>query len=1731
MATTRELITTLKIQTDEAKKSLADIKKETDASIIKPAEEIKKSTKELDKLRQEMWDREFKRLQEEAKARKDVNAQVDQSKKGAQGMDQTFKKLGAAANPAAGAVNSLGGALASGTATAQGFAGAATGVLGSLGPWGAAAAAALSAITALITGTESAADKAKRLREQYDAFTETQQGAADAAKQLADILAQPAPDTGAALALINQHMAELKELSPGVAHTIEAMLSIPGGPTVDTLRDVEDLMGRINDKAQQDAVVQLGATVEAEAKTFRDSFRENLDTMLKGYNGTTSKMLEALTAINQGTAAGLDGALHAQDTLTKALDNQAQLVAGRHAQDLATLDLEKEKEKVIRDQARALVGVTDQQLAFTEAQGDILGEAAEQREQIAQAEELLRKQVDSAFEQLEAQQKIAQQAADINTEQGQRVMLEKTITDVIGAEGKAQVDALLATEDTRKTKLDQLKATRANLVALQGELKAEIAKYTAIAQGESAHIELKGQLAEAAAEVARMEGKSVQANTASFKADQSKLKALQNELGRVTAAIGEVDKQIAAAQGGGHRSGGGGAKAAGKSPAEQEGEKAAEALKKAMDDYRKAIESAEKSYRDAMQKLREQRAAEESKLRIDTFNAGRDVLKAMNDRADAEKALMEHLEDFATKLQDGSAKFVADQFKNISSIAAGYLNEVERSAAAFRELVQSQLAYKEQLAAAVDQNKLLAARQQDTATTAREREQALARDLAEAADATDAARRAMNALAEQLPEATRDAAIRAAQQQATQAQTPAAGTASSGPGMPTETEVQAALSNYRNLREADAKRILGVAQATWRNYQQLEDLLKKRLQEVQTAARNAGPPPGLAQDQAAILGSNRRASGGAGNSPEEIGARLTTATLRFNEAQAAQNRLITDHNAAMTAAQTAAANLAKTRDELALQEEALADTEADRISILADIAFKLNALYAQQKKIADLEAEQAQTTDPIRRKELENRIELEKHINAGLEEQYGTAEGLVDQYTKMASKNADIDTIISRGSAKRISDLDQIHTLLEKNAAIQSDIADLNEQLSEQESNALSRAGNQLGSSVANLATARKNLVIQQQIAEKLEKQRQTVTQLAAEARRTLSDPAITADEYNRVNGELADYRKQLVDIRNEQEANGTATTAATQAAEDAQKQLVTDTITTLTAIYTALEKGILTFTDSTKTAAEKVGAVTEGLSSIASQFGPIGQAVGGAIAAVGGTVQKIVEALFGREKTIEEVAQDRAATEELILNTYRLQLDVLKTLEGLHSSSADSARERLDWIEREHEELIGQSDEMARVAAMATSTLAAEKARLAMLKAQTDETIRQGEEVQEQGRKARREWLEAHGIEVKAGDNTKRMIRDYLAQQKALGILTDAQLKAAETELGFRQEEIDLTRQLRAEEAGRLDVQERLALRANDYAAALGRANKAFGDTRRALNKGIFSALGIDAAGLDDQQLSDFIRGLGKDAWQKLGEENQALIDQWLSGWEALGDAELEDAENLIELRRDAGVIDQQTAKEQLLDLYTAELQRLTEINASEEEKLAIQIKINDLTKEENADLDKQNSKLAKLVDQRQKDYLAKRGSSVAALNQQIRAELERQGFDEDYISAFMRTLPGFAEGGVVGETGPIMAHGKPGEPEFMMSGPAVSAYGVDFMKQLNNLQIPRASMGSLGARIMERNVTQNVSVSVQNTFNNPQGPREAYAVAGVQFEKAIKGIVRDAFGDRSLNPRVGGL
>jgi hypothetical protein len=484
-------------------------------------------------------------------------------------------------------------------------------------------------------------------------------------------------------------------------------------------------------------------------------------------------------------------------------------------------------------------------------------------------------------------------------------------------------------------------------------------------------------------------------------------------------------------------------------------------------------------------------------------------------------------------------------------------------------------------------------------------------------------------------------------------------------------------------------------------------------------------------------------------------------------------------------------------------------------------------------------------------------------------------------------------------------------------------------------------------------------------------------------------------------------------------------------------------------------------------------GAVTEASGDITTKIGrallsaptPGLQIAGAVLLGVGlitKAVGKIINAIKGREQTALEKAEERLATIERQNAEMRNQLDLMSDLAAMGDSSVDTARERLALLEQQRESLIAQNAAygIGQKELLQQQTLWEDQVEL------LDEYKGRFESAREFSNSDQRKLIKAFndtfGTAFDFGDNVRKSDIDdvvaFIDRQIAnsKGTLSEFEL-ITELNEQILQEQFNLL----DERIGSAKFRIRIATEFEDPSLFI----ESQADFLQTLGDRLNTALLQAGVG---EQITDLTRDellTLRDNFEKLfdkGEVPQNVIDSWTELLEAIEnndiaerefvEAMLQDEEQqkeLIKLREEAGKIDENTSKEQRIELLEEEIdiveEQIEALGESVELEmllLSLQKELNDLKNEGNSE-DEEANRLLTIALRKRQELLEmiraeQKGAPITVqqqdmLNQsedEIRRQLEATGMTPEQIDSFINTLPAFEQGGIVPDTGLALVH-----------------------------------------------------------------------------------------------------
>jgi hypothetical protein len=839
-----------------------------------------------------------------------------------------------------------------------------------------------------------------------------------------------------------------------------------------------------------------------------------------------------------------------------------------------------------------------------------------------------------------------------------------------------------------------------------------------------------------------------------------------------------------------------------------------------------------------------------------------------------------------------------------------------------------------------------------------------------------------------------------------------------------------------------------------------------------------------------------------------------------------------------------------------LIQKGITEEQAEEVKLLTQY-------LDRQRTINDLRKELSATIDKESRKEIEDRIALEERaLQITKNTEIFKEKGLDNLKTSVEY------TLLSKELTKASEQIEEQYVnYRDKEVAIAEQISILKEEEKSLSVNTLQNA-NMLTENLSEQSVAMQNLLLQ--------KQQELVIEeaLINEGKSSYEQYEAIQDQIKQINRELDDtYDKLDETAQKTEDIYDDLTKSLTdslmtlsdpefsRASEDMMKGIKEFRVALsesdfegkiqasakIAAGFVNILQSIPDVVDSVKEAVGAKGAaggvevVSQTLQSVGSALmqsgvGPLVIAGAAIFAAgiIGGIVGKIMKAFQKNEKSAKDIANDRKKAQEQITKEYEAQKDYLDDLIALGDSRVDSLQEQLRFEKRIHEELASSNEERERLTNMTDRDLVKLKLRLQATKALSEAEKIRNETTLEMIEQELDYRQKIASIDREIEDRRQEILETMID----IAIETGDYNKALEYTAELTSEIVDnLKEQLSAETAIG-------AKRATGYQIGKTTENK---NTPSPIIASIIGQTKSPFEGMSDDELYEFLLGLSPSDIAAYSEETQdaifAFLETYKKTQESIRKAEEEgfrdefsEQEKLIKLRIEAGEISEEEGKQQLLDLYNEELQRVVELNEDEAYRLELVAEIKKLEEEINDELTEQTktqTKLANLVRLRQQELQRVREGSAdqRALERrdaEIRAELAAQGLSQSEIEAFMRTLPSRQTGGGVNE-GAYYLH----DNEYVMNALAVAKYGSAFMDRLNNLQVETPAspaIGYLTQRAMENNSTQNIQivVNVSNDWNVSDGTK-AKEISAMQ-QGDLYDAINAGIKSRKINLLLGG-
>jgi hypothetical protein len=532
-----------------------------------------------------------------------------------------------------------------------------------------------------------------------------------------------------------------------------------------------------------------------------------------------------------------------------------------------------------------------------------------------------------------------------------------------------------------------------------------------------------------------------------------------------------------------------------------------------------------------------------------------------------------------------------------------------------------------------------------------------------------------------------------------------------------------------------------------------------------------------------------------------------------------------------------------------------------------------------------------------------------------------------------------------------------------------------------------------------------------------------------------------------------------------------------TEKALMATAKLAENTIDTLNGVVDFGEQAVQKFNEMTEALAE--GDTARGVETGGDLIQQIGKtllqsaipevAMAGAIILGIGFITSMVGkiiALFGKEKSRQVIAEEQVATIEAQNEQYQLQLGLMNDLADMGDRSLDTAEERLEAIRESTRELAKQNPELAKALGLVKED---RKAVQEKVNAMEQENINRNLAIkllenakglyEEEQRAAIEAAEKLLGIELLVGRViTNAELNKFIKNLTAEVTEAEAEIGTFQLALDLDKEEFEALKVVFDELVEELDFLIDVKVSTGDIKGALDLVEERVNILGTKALTGL-KEIGADVAGMTfdtADEVRDFIAGLGD---IKIPPDVQESLDAFVNALDsalATRLSMLDTEKELIESRKKAGKITETQALKRTLRLVQKQIKAVerqirlgddsieTEIllNNLLAEQLDIEKQITGEKEDQNAEDEKANAALSKLVRKRQ-DYLesvraltgggtltSQQRQDLNKINEEIVEQMRAAGVPEEQIQKFMSTLPTFETGGEVPDTGLAIVH-----------------------------------------------------------------------------------------------------
>lgn len=1496
-------------------------------------------------------------------------------------------------------------------------------------------------------------------------------------------------DFNAALAGIKEAIAALPEDADVARSQLQAMMNVPGGPTVEQLRQIDEQLKQIRGEGDADIL----------AKQF-----EIGNLALQNFSNNVISLADARSEAegNAAEQARIDREI--QDEIKIATESRLRLMEAQAAQSGQAFDLEKARAQVAGEIAMAwdtANGFIDNAMGFTDSL------------------------VQSNYDVLGTVNGIADGYSEISNEQARSEEIARQINDTMSAQeaiSKSLIDDAKTYGQTQeeqvRAEVNQLKIKQANMKAVKAAIDAQIRALKQFISSQAVSIKAEQDRKRAAEDLAKQQKiiadimEAQKRGVAYSGATTTVTTSGQFNAGEANAQLAKLEADSAALERG--------INAIGKDidSLEKTGKKRSEiekgGAKRAEDDEKKRIERVKKQAEreqklaedirgidqkrlDDLEKLADEERQKKVKQQQDEIKQSFDDMKVADQRRDAEKQMVKNIKEAGKSILDSISANVDRSYSAVNNILNGFRSKSEQLLNKIDEMRTKQS----------DESDKILEKQRDLQAKITELTDQISEktiQLGESEKQGGPAARQLRGLQAEESDVKEDIIDMQAQMDTAIARAKAT------------IEAFKDSSEFAKLT-AERTKILGIAENKRTQKQ------KDRLEEIDATINTitgqlADVTAKYADEQANLRNKLQQVQ-------EEIQL-LTARSDGWTDRIKSQTAELDKLNASRT---EEVGKLKETEAALAgLKGQSFAGQVEEAATAVAEIGGRIKergaAIVAGQMAGSKAEADKArgQVAAAV---SLEDIRLLQKYAEVMKGAEYQTA---IANETDEKRKQLLIDT--QKVTENLIQDMEDQNRVDQNRIgqqklwqdAVTSGYAKVSQSLSEYKTR------------TEEAANANKSF--EQQAREAVDAQMQAIKDQIQGLKNLQDSGAQLTDEQKQQLQDLGEAYKQLQgDAR---DATGAIAQGVTKDAdvvgEKIQKVMgyfkqAADGFNDVTDLAIQISGGEMKTTDKVIAGAELAQKVGEALlNSKNPKIKMIGAFIVGA-ALITKAVAKIVAAIKGEGMDAQQRAQLQADVEKSINDLYQARLEILQDLKELGDTSIDQAKEILKAEQAIFNASLLRSDEMREMNELSSQQIAMKKVELLQEKALLEIKLAELNLAKDLNREQRKDVLDKYGISYSG--STKGETNDAITETNARLTEINTTLGIADTILTNRNKLLERTNEILNEqlEINKLlislgaDEEEQLrrnvkltadaisdklsgvmsAARYGEGRSLSSAVRKEIGDVQKALKSGDVEKAKKEMLDLPEDILFAIKDQVG--AWQDSTTALQTYFDNLKKA-----SAELEKQNDIFEDRKKlnaeklrSGEITEQQHNEELLKILDEQYAVVLASANAYETQLKWQIALEtieadryELMKKMNGEQDASNAKLNKMIQSYQKllrDSRAGIPGADAVKLQQSRSEIEAYlksiGQTPEQIEAFLNTLPARRMGGPLDETGPFIGH----KGEYVAKPEAVKYYGQDFFEKLNALAIKPGKaetfLGQFDKAKSAQNIINNANIRMQIT------------------------------------------